>query len=202
ALGAWQGVGLGVRFLPLEGGAGRIDIELEDEAVATPTGPDTANAVVDCRIDPLSRQRPDADPVAGAALERARLRIARQTPVNWQGRTRPLAPPELAGTLLHELGHALGFQGHASRGETVMVTEVERVARVGRALLAGDGFDDPTLRALYAVPSGTVLASVPVERWQTDLVDRMARLAESAGLDGPFTRVGERAARIFWRDAR
>src|SRR5690606_24658305 len=41
-----------------------------------------------------------------------------------------------------------------------------------------------------------------VERWRTDLVDRMARLAEQHGLEGPFVRVGEQAGRIFWRDAR
>jgi hypothetical protein len=139
--------------------------------------------------------------VGGASLASARLRIARRTGIDWRGQTHVLSPVELTATLLHELGHALGFEGHARRGDTVMVSEVERVQRMGRTLLTEGSFQDPTLRALYALPSGTVVASMPVDPWRTDLVDRMARLAEQAGLDGPFARVGESAARIFWRDA-
>ena len=41
----------------------------------------------------------------------------------------------------------------------------------------------------------------PVDRCRTDHVDRMARLAETNGLAGPFVRVGEAAGRIIWRDA-
>jgi hypothetical protein len=113
---------------------------------------------------------------------------------------RALTPAEQTGLALHELGHALGFAGHVRRGDSVMASEVERIPRAGRALLAGEPFADPALRALYRIPSGALLSSTAVEPWRTDLVDRMGRLAEGGGLAGPFVRVGESAGRIFWRD--
>ena len=201
ALRAWEGAGLGVRFVTIEGGSAPIEIRFEDEALAIGSGGDMGNAVVDCRLAPLSAQT-EPGIVRGAALARAQLRIARKTAPSWQGKARPLTPAELTGTLIHELGHALGFQGHARRGDTVMVREVEKIPRIGAALLAGARFADPTLRALYQLPSGAVLSNTPVEAWRTDLVDRMARLAEQESLEGPYARVGESAARIFWRDPR
>jgi hypothetical protein len=201
ALRAWEGAGLGIRFLPIDGGSAPIEIRFEDEALAIGRGGDMGNAVVDCLLAPLSQQT-DPGVVRDARLARARLRIARQTAPSWQGKARPLTAAELTGTVLHELGHALGFQGHARRGDTVMVREVEKIPRLGAALLAGERFADPTLRALYRVPSVAVLSSTPVDSWRTDLVDRMARLAEQEHLEGPYARVGESAARIFWRDHR
>lgn len=201
ALRAWEGAGLGVRFVTIDGGSAPIEIRFEDEALAIGRGGDMGNAVVDCRLAPLSEQT-EPGVVRGAELARAQVRVARKTAPSWQGKARPLTSAELTGTVLHELGHALGFQGHARRGDTVMVREVEKIPRAGAALLAGASFSDPTLRALYQLPSGAVLSSTPVEAWRTDLVDRMARLAEREGLDGPYARVGESAARIFWRDAR
>jgi hypothetical protein len=201
ALRAWEGTGLGVRFLPVDGGDASIRIELAGGPVESGAGRDTGNAIVDCRVAPLSRQR-DADAVAGAELVAARIVLARRTDIDWQGRERALTQAELAGAALHELGHALGFQGHARQGDTAMVRELERIPRTGAAILDGAGFRDSTMRALYALPNGAVVRRVPVEAWRTDLVDRMARLAEGAGLDGPFARVGESAARVFWRDPR
>jgi hypothetical protein len=199
ALEAWQGAGLGVRFVPIDGGEAPIRIELEGAPIQTGAGRDTGNAVVDCRVAPLSAQG-RGDAVVGAELVAARIRLARRTGPDWQGRERDVTPAELAGAALHELGHALGFQGHVRQGDTVMVRELERIVRRGAALLEGERHGDATLRALYALPNGAVVTRVPVEAWRTDRVDRMAALAESAGLDGPFARVGETAARVFWRD--
>jgi len=198
ALHAWEGAGLGLRFAETLGTEAGIDIGFVAGTVDTAAGQDTANTIVDCRIAPASRQ--GGAGVAGAELVRARIRIARITNPDTQGHQRPLTAAELTGTALHELGHALGFQGHARHGDTVMVRETERIAHAGKGLLAGDGFRDPSLRALYALPSGAVVASAPVDRCRTDLVDRMARVAEENHLDGPFVRVGESAGRIFWRD--
>ena len=197
ALQAWQEAGLGLNFVEVASGAS-IEFGFVSGTVDTAAGQDTANTVVDCRIAPASQQ--GGAPVAGAELVFARIRIARLTNQDTQGHQRPLSAAELAGTALHELGHALGFQGHARHGDTVMVRETERIARAGRGLVAGDGFRDPTLRALYALPNGAVVSSAPLDRCRTDLVDRMARLAEANQLDGPFVRVGESAGRIFWRD--
>jgi hypothetical protein len=199
ALGAWEHAGLGVRFERVDAVSRGIEIRFVGGTIDTAAGQDTANTVVDCAVAPLSQQQ--GRDVTGAALALARIRIARITNPDTQGHQRPLTDAELAGTALHELGHALGFQGHARQGDTVMVREVEKIARAGRTLLADGGFGDASLRALYALPSGAVVASVPVDRCRTDLVDRMARVAETNHLDGPFVRVGESAGRIFWRDA-
>jgi hypothetical protein len=198
ALHAWEGAGIGVRFVTLEGGPAAIEIELEHEVV-TGAGEDAGNAAVDCEVAPLSAQGA-GDEVADARLVSARLRIARQTNADLIGNLRPMTPAELTGAVLHELGHALGFEGHVHHGDTILVRETERVEHAGKALLAGEPFEDPTVRALYRAPNGAVLARAPVEPWRTDLVDRMARLAEQHDLAGPFVRVGESGARIFWRD--
>ena len=198
ALHAWEGAGLGLRFAEAVSAEAGIEIGFVTGTVDTAAGQDTASTVVDCRIAPASQQ--SGAGVDRAELVRARIRIARITNQDTQGHQRPLSAAELSGTALHELGHALGFQGHARHGDTVMVRETERIAHAGKGLLAGDGFRDPSLRALYALPSGAVVASAPVDRCRTDLVDRMARVAEENHLDGPFVRVGESAGRIFWRD--
>jgi predicted Zn-dependent protease len=53
----------------------------------------------------------------------------------------------LSGTMLHEVGHALGLGGHSPAPNDVM----GRGARLGRALTERDR---NTLRALYAKPNG------------------------------------------------
>jgi hypothetical protein len=197
AIQGWQDAGLGLRFEEVQEGAS-IEFGFVSGTVDTGAGQDTANTVVDCRIAPASQQ--GGAIVVGAELAYARIRIARLTNQDTQGHQRPLTTAELAGTALHELGHALGFQGHARHGDTVMVRETERIAHAGKDLLAGDAFGDASVRALYAVPSGAVVTTAPLSACRTDLVDRMAKLAETNQLDGPFLRVGESAGRIFWRD--
>ena len=202
ALRAWEEAGVGVRFLPLADGApAAIEIRFVDDAIETGAGRDTGNAVVDCRIAALSAQPAEGAQVAGAELASARLRLARRTG-GGLARPRALTEAELTGLAVHELGHALGFAGHVRRGGAAMAGESERIPRLGRALLEGERLSDPGVRALYRLPSGAVLSRTAVERWRTDLVDRMARLAEQHGLEGPYVRVGEEAGRIFWRDPR
>lgn len=199
ALRAWQGAGLGVAFEIVPDAAEHgIALSFVGGAVDTAAGQDTANTIVDCRIAPLSQQ--DGGSIAGAQLAVARIRIARLTNMDMQGRQRQLTEAELTGAALHELGHALGFQGHARQGDTVMVREVEKMGHVGARLAKGEGFEDATLRALYRLPSGALVGGGPVDRCRTDAIDRLAALAEAEALEGPFVRVGESAARIFWRD--
>ncbi len=198
ALDAWQRAGLGLRFAEV----GRAEARILVEAVADPVdraagaGTGAGRAVVDCGLDDRAHAF-DTGRLA-AELVRARVELARGGR-DVLGRPRAHAPEELAGAALHELGHALGFQGHAQFGGTAMRRAPERVRALGRKLLADEPFHDPSLAALYALPSGSVLAARPVEAWRTDLVDRMARRAREEALEGPFVRVGDSASRIFWR---
>jgi len=93
--------------------------------------------VGDCRLA-TDRVDPDAARI-DAELVGATVRVARRSGPDWRGQSRPLGRDQLLGVLLHELGHALGFSGHARRGDTVMVREVDAVRRVAEAGLA-DGF--------------------------------------------------------------
>lgn len=192
ALDAWQGAGLGVRFEATTGGLGGVGVEirLRDEMLAY-----AANTVVDCAVE--------ADGIAAAAdplparVVFASIHVAH-------------GDPRLAGTVLHELGHALGFQGHPrpprrSRGRargprTVMSRDTDALRQAGERALAGKPFSDPTLSALYAVPSGTVLRRLALRREDTEPVDRMLAVGRRLELVGPLLRVGDDEGRIAWYD--
>jgi hypothetical protein len=116
------------------------------------------------------------------------------------GRPVPHSEAEFVGSALHEFGHALGFQGHARLGRSIMVKETDAVRRAGQSLLAGRTFGDHTLRALYSVPSGSVVERVSVAADRTERVDRMMRIARERGFAGPYVRVGDLEGRIAWHD--
>jgi hypothetical protein len=81
-----------------------------------------------------------------------------------------------------------------------MVKENDVARWAARSVLKGKPFSDHTLRALYAVPSGTVVKRATVDAFRTEPVDRMARLAGERGFAGPFVRVGDDHGRLAWRD--
>jgi len=195
ALEAWERAGLGVRFEVVAPDEAQIWLDVVDAAVGRDDGSSgTGRAIVDCRLDP------SGDP-ASARIEHARVEIARSRPPDWRGRVQQLSQAELAGTALHELGHALGFQGHVRRGRVAMAATPETLRALGARVLARKPIPSGPVAALYARPSGSLLHRSSVPAWRTDLVDRMARVAEREGLDGPFARVGDVSARVFWRDA-
>ncbi len=70
----------------------------------------------------------------------------------------------------------------------------------GKRVMAGGPFSEPTLAALYAVPSGAVVKRQPLTNEHTRTVDRMLALAPAHGLTGPFARVGDREGRLGWID--
>jgi len=192
ALAAWEGAGLGVSFERSTGdldGVG-IEIRLRDDMLAY-----SANTVVDCAVD-ADGIGPDADPLP-ARVVMASIHLAH-------------ADPRLTGSALHELGHALGFQGHPRssrrirgqrpRNESVMARDTEVVRLAGERVLAGKAFADPTLAALYALPSGTVVQRLPLAPEGTDAVDRMLELGARDGLIGPLLRVGDDEGRVAWLD--
>jgi hypothetical protein len=206
ALAAWEGAGLGVRFAPGEGPLGRagggrvlgapaphreqdpgatgaagIRVRLRDDFV---TG--QADTAADCAVE--GPPGPADALVPGARLVAASIHLARADP-----------HPRL--TLLHELGHALGFQGHAPRGRTLMLARESEVLERARRVTAGGPLEDAGLRALYAVPSGSVVARVALGRAQTLPADRIQALAAERGLAGPFARVGDREGLLWWADA-
>ncbi len=180
ALRAWEAAGLGVRFAPGDGTSG-IRVRLRDDLVTS-----QADTVADCAV--RGPPGPGEPEVPGARLVGASIHVAR-------------ADPHLRETLLHELGHALGFQGHAPRGRTLMLApEAEALARA-RLVRGSSPVDDAALRALYAVPSGAIVARVTVSPAQTRPADRVRALATERGLAGPFARMGDRSGLLWWAGA-
>jgi hypothetical protein len=197
-LRAWEAAGFGVRFAP--GAAGAVGIALRfDEPGAPDERPTSATTTADCLVGREAFEQPSLG-VLPARLVAASVYLRRHDR-DALGRPVPLSEEELAGGALHELGHALGFQGHALRGDTVMVRDVDRVRLAGRRVLAGRPFRDATLAALYSVPSGAVVHRSRVEAGATQPFDRLLALARRRELLGPFLRVGDRMGRVAWRGA-
>jgi len=195
ALRAWEGAGLGVRFVETAPGApASIGFRFAPAGHWDEPG-HTGLTLADCRVDASSES--GADPL-DAEIVYVRIRLSRRTPRDWRDRDRPLSPAELAGAAAHELGHALGLPGHVTRSGSVMVRNREEVARIGAALLAGEPLRESALRALYAAPSGRVVRRVTVSPARTELADALAERARALRLRGPFVRTGETSARLFY----
>ena len=193
ALAAWEAAGLGVRFErgapPGTGIEMRIVTDEEEGAHA-------ATTVADCALDPRAATRGDRLD-ARLVFASIHLRVEWNDPL---GRRVDLEPVDLAGVALHEIGHALGFQGHVRVGESAMRYQVDAWRRSGRRLLAGQAFHDETLRALYSVPSGVVVGRLAASRGQTQAVDRLLVLARTGSLTGPIARMGDLEGQILFRD--
>jgi hypothetical protein len=186
ALRAWEQAALGVDFEIAERGPVDIGIRFGQRSAAH-----SGTAAVDCAV------AGDARGGIEARLVSARV-VLRRADVDWRGRVLELRDEEVVGAALHEIGHALGFQGHALRGVTVMTRSVDHVRESGAGVLAGRAFSDPALRALYALPSGEVVARWPLPLGATEPVDRTRNRARQDGWTGPLVRVGDREARIDW----
>jgi hypothetical protein len=185
ALASWEALGLGVRFEPTADASAadiRISIGEEDRAAG--------EASADCGV--VEREAGLA-----ARLVRARVQLQRWS-YDTLGRKSPKSDAEWLGTALHELGHALGFQGHTRHGSGIMARETHHVRRHGKRVLEGDELRAPSVRALYRIPSGARLARLPLAAGRTAAIDRLAELAPSKGYRGPIVRVGDEAARIVW----
>lgn len=193
ALGAWEGAGLGVRFVEVTPGApASIGLSFAPAGHWDEPG-HTGLTRADCRL----RGAAAAEPL-DAEIVYARIQLSRRTPRDWRDRDRPLTAGELTGAAAHELGHALGLPGHPARSGSVMVRNREEVARIGAGILAGDLLRESALRALYALPSGAIIRRDSVSPVRTELADRLAALARAQGLAGPFARTGDRSARLFF----
>jgi hypothetical protein len=178
ALRAWEGAGLGLRFARGDGPG--IRVRVRADLVTS-----QANSIAECAV--AGPPAPGAGEVPGARLVSASIHVARDD-------------PHLRLTLLHELGHALGFQGHAARGGTLMLAREELVLARARRVDRDSPLDDAALRALYAVPSGAIVARIPVASAQTRPADRIQALALERRLAGPFARMGDRSGLLWWAE--
>jgi hypothetical protein len=189
-----------LRFVRVPPDEATIQVEFVEGLVARERGQDQANTIADCRVaaSALGAEPPTPLP---ASLQRAQIRIGRGGPQDALGRERSLTRAELAGVLIHELGHALGLPGHRE-GLGILTRNLEALARLGTSALEKKPIEAPALTALYRMPEGGVLARVAVSPARTHLVDRMARLVAASDAEGPFVRVGDTVARIYWRDSK
>jgi len=197
ARGAWERESLDVSLVPAKAADAPIRIDIVETVDASDGAPGAGSTTADCALDP-------GEPPT-ARLVGARARIAREAPPTEGGGSAPrdprvLSDEERVGVFVHELGHLLGFQGHAVSG-TVMASGREGARVAGGRVARGRALDDSTLSALYALPEGTVLARTEIAPVRTAELDRLGRLATERGWEGPRLRVGDRSARIFWRDA-
>jgi hypothetical protein len=196
ALAAWEGAGLGVRFergAPLGRG---IELRFVTDVAQGAGRARTATTVADCALDAAGGARGEklAAQLVAASIE---LRAESVDPL---GRRVELSDAELAGTALHELGHALGFQGHVRVGQSAMRFQVDAVRSAGRRVLAQSGFRDPAMSALYAVPSGAVVGRLRLPPDRTFPVDRMLVWVRSGELVGPIARMGDLEGQLLFRD--
>jgi hypothetical protein len=195
ALDAWERAGLGLRFVRVAEEDAQIRIRwLAGEVMRSGGSQAAGRSIVDCGLNEEGAPR--------AEIVRARVELPHAIGPDWRGHSRRPSQEERVGRLAHELGHALGFQGHVTWGDDAMQAAPESIRRVGKRLLSGGTLSGGAVAALYARPSGAVIERVSVGDARTDLVDRMHAVARGAGLAGPFLRVGDRAARVFWRDAK
>jgi hypothetical protein len=186
-LDALQGAAPGVRLVRVEDATAGILVEFVEGPLTREGGGDGAGRTAcDCRVGPGG----------SASLERAVVTVARQMGPDWRGDLRALSPEEQAGSLAHELGHALGFQGHARAPGG---RSLETARRSGERILRGEPLHSAALRALYRQPSGAIRKRAAVAGWRTEEVDLMAALGRREALTGPLLRVGDHSARVFWR---
>lgn len=158
----------------------------------------SADTRVRCRVH--GGPRGDG-PGLGEVVE-AEIRI-RTRMVDALGRAHVLTAEEWVGALLHELAHALGFQGHAATGDSVLVLARDALRRAGRRALAEESIDLGPLTDLYALRPGRRLGIpvlTPASRAWLDRISRRLsqRAGEGGSVSGPWASVGDRAAQLEW----
>ena len=197
ALAAWEGAGLGVRFERAAAWHGGIELRFVAQPARGAGSGRTATTVADCAVDASNGARGDrlAARLVAASIE---LGVAN---LDSLGRPVELSAAELAGSALHELGHALGFQGHVRVGASAMRFQVDAVRRLGAAVLAGKPFQDPALAGLYAVPSGVVVQRLPLPPGRTLPIDRLLGWVRAREFTGPTARMGDLEGQVLFRDA-
>ncbi|MBY0400338.1 hypothetical protein K2X89_08590, partial [Myxococcota bacterium] len=151
-LGAFSGfldrLGLAARQVD----AGPAEIEITAFASEGPELPEgLGDTLVECDVAPRSSS--ESDPSVRGQIRRAEVRL-RRSGRDAAGRLRIADDAAWAGALLHELGHALGFEGHVAAGSSILVRDEHALRGRGRAVLRGEPFADATLEALHRLEPG------------------------------------------------
>lgn len=200
ALEGWANAGLGIRFeeVPEDAAMIKISLALPPNAGFSETlSIGSGFAVSDCGLDSGWEAAAEMDRPLPARLLRARVYL-RTSKTDMLGREVKLTEDEFVGAALHELGHALGFSGHVATQDSVMTRTTHSVRRFGRRLRQGGGFSAPSLAALYAVPSGTVVGSAALADSSAALFRAAMKLASSQKWQGPIVRAGESTVTLSW----
>ncbi len=192
ALAAWSEAGLGVTFREVAPVRARMEIRFVQRDSGSP--PDSANALADCGVE----SSPGEHGSVRAELRWASIHLYRDNR-DALGRDVPLDEGQLFGSVLHELGHALGFASHPVVGHSVMQRTTEGVEAIAGRVRGGQALEAPNLRALYALPSGAVVGRLVLSPEQTEPVGRLDAAARRLGWKGPYSRVGGGRARYFYR---
>lgn len=205
ALEGWSEAGLGLRFVEVPSAEANIEIRLvypaADFNAKQGLRGQAGYTTSDCQVGHHPDFASTSAGVLPAALVHATI-LLWPTRADMIGRPVALSADEFVGVALHELGHALGFSGHLANDAGVMSKSTDVVRVHGRGLRKGRGFASPTLAALYALPSGTVLGRVAFAPGEAQVWERASQLARSSGWEGLFVRVGSSHASLFWRDGR
>jgi hypothetical protein len=199
ALEAWSAAGLGVRFREVVPEEARLEIRFVSSGKGSPRG--TGDALADCAIEYEGGRAVVGKGRVQAELVWASIHLVRrsQDPL---GRLVLLDDDELLGAVLHEMGHALGYSAHPVQGASIMQRTTDEVRKMGARVAAGGRLAAPNLEALYALPSGVIVGEVRPPSESMDRFRRFESNARGVGLAGPYSRVGDRRARYFYRDAR
>ena len=189
-----EGVGWAGSARPPTSGIGIVAVD--ETGSDGPLG--SADTRVRCDVDAGPE---GAGPVLGEVVD-AEIRMRAQR-VDAVGRVHVLTDEEWVGALMHELAHALGFQGHPAVGDSVLVLARDALRRAGRRALGSESIELGPLTDLYALRPGRQLglpALTPASRAWLDRISRRLsqRAGEGAAVSGPWTSVGDRAAQLEW----
>jgi hypothetical protein len=156
-------------------------------------GREAAHTAARCRVAPPF----DGTDGLDAELVDAEVALRRAEGDAW-GRTRTLGPAELAGSAAHEIGHALGLQGHAGSGRSALRRDPAAVRRLGERVLAGEPLLEDAAVALHALHTGVRVAVRALAPGATAGVDAIARRAAAEGRTAAVLQLGDRGLRTAW----
>lgn len=175
--------------------AAPVDIVVREVRIGP--GPDgLGDTIASCATGPQNG-------AVGGVIRGAEISMRTQQP-NAVGLVGPISQEDWTGAFLHELGHALGYQGHVRPRvwgvDSVLVREASRLRSLARQALAGRPVEDPVLDSLYRLEPGQVLGrralSRESRRWAAAIQDVLG-----PERDLVTANVGDRIARLEGRTA-